>query len=323
MKLRTLLLAASALSLPGVALAQNSPSFSGTVTLGYSLGSVDGIPGANIDLNTTTLDLETDIGFGSNFNIGLDFGLSMTDVDISGVPIGLEADLMSFGIEPSYQFGNGIYAGLYYRMGDLDVSISFLPITFGVDTNQYGLFGGYEKDALWIEGFYGKSDTSPGLSGVDITDWGLSASYDISPNFEIFGNFTRTGIDLGPADIDLSVYALGAEYSFQNGMNVYGSIGFMDVDLPIPVSIDGNQYTIGMSYDLANANANVPIVVSLEYTMSDLNIPVPISPGINAFSFGLTIPLGADADRTPLNSSTQMARGKYRSAVSGMLASVR
>jgi hypothetical protein len=323
MSARTLLATAAILCVPAVAFAQTAPTITSTVTVGFSSASLDGIPGANIDLTTTTLDMQNDIAFTPNINVGLDFGMSMTDIDIAGVPFSVEADLLSFAFEPSYHFGNGAYIGVYYRSGDLDLSIVPLPITLGVDTSQMGLFAGYESGPLWVEAFYGTSDSSPSLPGVDITDYGISASYDVMPNLEVFGHLARTDIDLGGASIDLTAFAIGADYDFGNGLSLYGSYGMLDVGIPLPVSIDADQFSIGLSYDLTAAGSSIPALLSLEYTSSTVDLGPLASIDVDSIGLGFTIPLGHNGSLTPLNSSTQVARGQYRSAVSGTLASLR
>lgn len=326
MTIRSLLITAAAIALPGAALAQSAPTINSTVTLGFSTSSIDisAAPGTDIDFTTTTLDMDNDIAFGPNIMVGLDFGIAMTDIDISGVPVDISADLLSFAFEPAYHFGNGAYVGVYYRMGDLDISIAPLPLTFGVDTHQSGIFGGYENGPLWVEAFYGTSDTDPGLpTGVDITDYGIAASYDVAPNFEIFGNITRTDIEFGPTDIDLTLYGIGGEYDFGNGLSLFGSIGQLDVGLPIPVDLDATQFSLGLGYDLAQAGMGFPGVVSLEFTRTSSDLGGLTDLDIDTISLGLTIPLGPNASSTPLNSSTQVARGAYRSAVAGSLASLR
>lgn len=322
MKITTLLATAAAIALPGVAMAQMAPTISSTVTLGFSSGTLD-VLGTDIDLTTTTLDMDNDIAFGPNVNVALDFGLSMTEVD-TPLPIGIDVDLMSFAFEPSYHFSNGAYVGAYYRMGDLDISVSILPITLGVDTRQSGIFAGYENGPLWVEAFYGTSDSSPGIGGIDITDYGLAASYSVMPNLDVFGSYTRTDIDLGVASIDLSLYALGADYDFGNGLSLYGSVGRLDVGLPsiIPFNVDATQFSIGGSYDLSQAGGGFPALVSLEMTRTSFDL-AGLDADVNTFSLGLTIPLGNNGSATPLNSSTQIARGQYRSAISGGLASLR
>lgn len=321
MRITTLLATAAAIVLPGVAMAQMAPTISSTVTLGFSSGTLD-VLGTDIDLTTTTLDMDNDIAFGPNVNVGLDFGLAMTDIDVTGASIG--ADLMSFAFEPSYHFANGAYVGVYYRMGDLDLSISPLPITFGVDTRQSGIFGGYESGPLWVEAFYGTSDSDPGIGGIDITDYGLAVSYAVMPNLDVFGSYTRTDIDFGTASVDLSLFALGADYDFGNGLSLYGSVGRLDVGLPslIPISADATQFSIGGSYDLSHSGANFPAIVSLEMTRTNFDV-TGVSADLNSFSLGLTFPLGNSGAATPLNSTTQIARGQYRSAIAGGLASLR
>lgn len=320
MSIRTLLATAAIIALPGVASAQMTPTMSSTITLGFSSGSLD-VLGTDIDLTTTSIDVDSDIGFGPNVNIGLDFGIASTDIDVPG--FGLQADLMSFAFEPSYHFSNGAYVGAYYRMGDLDISIAAIPITFGVDTRQSGIFAGYENGPLWIEGFYGTSDTSPGIGGIDITDMGLAASYDIMPNFELFGSYTRTDIDTGGVfDIDVTLMAIGGDYDFGNGLSLYGSVGRLDIGTPFPIDLDATQVSLGASYDLAAAGGGFPGIVSLEVTRTSFDL-AGLDADVNSIGLGFTVPLGNNASTTPLNSSTQIARGSYRSAISGGLASLR
>lgn len=320
MKTRILLATVAAIALPGAALAQMTPTMSSTITLGYTSGTLD-VLGTDIDLNTTSIDVDSDIGFGPNVNIGLDFGIAMTEID-TPLPIGIDVDLMSFAFEPSYHFSNGAYVGVYYRMGDLDASISLLPITIGVDTRQTGLFAGYESGPLWVEAFYGTSDSDPGIGGIDITDMGLAASYSVMPNLDVFGSYTRTNIDLGGPDIDLTLMAIGADYNFGNGLSLYGSVGRFDVDIPLPVSLDATQFSLGGSYDLAAAGGGFPGVVSLELSRTNFDL-AGLDADVNSIGLGLTIPLGNNASTAALNSHSQIARGSYRSAISGGLAALR
>jgi predicted porin len=323
MSIRTLLATAAVIALPGVALAQNSPTMSSTITLGYTSGSLDvaAFPGYDVDLTTTSIDVDSDIMFGSNFNVGLDFGIAMTEIDATGGTA--DVDLLSFSLEPSYHFGNGAYVGFYYRMGDLDVSIPLLPITLGVDTTQSGIFAGYENGPLWMEAFYGTSDTDPGIGGIDVTDMGLAMSYDVMPNLELFGSYTRTDIDTGGfLDIDVTLMAIGADYDFGNGLALYGSVGRLDIGTPFPINLDATQFSLGASYDLAAAGGGFPGVVSLEMTRTSFDL-AGLDADVNSFGLAFTIPLGNNASTTPLNSSTQIARGSYRSAIAGGLASLR
>lgn len=298
---------------------------SSTITLGFSNSSlgIAAFPAYDVDITTTTIDMQNDIWFGPNFNLGLDFGISMSDIDATGGSA--EADLLSFAIEPSYHFGNGAYVGLYYRAGDLDLSLPIIPgLTVGVDTHQMGIFGGYESGPLWVEVFYGSSETDPGLpTGIDVTDYGLAASYEISPQLDVFGSFVNTDIEIGPIGIDLSLLAIGAEYDFGNGLMVNGSVGRLDIGTPLAVDLDATQFSIGVAYDLAQSGAGVPGVISLEYSRTSSDLGGLTDLDIDTFSLGYTIPLGPNASSTPINSNTSIARGQYRSAISGTLAALR
>jgi len=317
MYIRGLLATAALASLPAVASAQGV-TMASTVTLGFSFGSVDGIPGTDIDLNTTSIDFASDIMFGTNFGVGLDFAIAQTEVDIAGAPFGIDLDLIGLAIEPVYYFGNGAYAGLYYRMGDLDLSISAIPITFGVDTRSFGVFGGYESGPLWVEGYVGSSDTDPGLPGsIDVMDYGLYASYDVMPNLEVFGGIARTDIDAPGFGVDLTMYSIGADYDFGNGLGVYGSVDRIDIGTPIPINIDATAFTLGLGYDLGQSGAGVPVNLNLEFSRTTLDLGPLASLDVDRIGLGVTIPIGGGSSQ-PLNSNTRAARGDYRSVIAAM-----
>jgi hypothetical protein len=152
---------------------------------------------------------------------------------------------------------------------------------------------------------------------------GLAMSYDVMPNLELFGSYTRTDIDTGGfLDIDVTLMAIGADYDFGNGLALYGSVGRLDIGTPFPIDLDATQFSLGASYDLAAAGGGFPGVVSLEMTRTSFDL-AGLDADVNSFGLALTIPLGNNASTTPLNSSTQIARGSYRSAIAGGLASLR
>ncbi|GAA5064836.1 hypothetical protein GCM10023209_01720 [Roseibacterium beibuensis] len=308
--------------MPAVATAQSAVTFDGTVSLGFSMSNVDLDPIGDFDLSGMTLELDTDIGLTDAFSVGLDFGLSANTVDVAGTDI--DIDLMSLAIEPVYQFGNGAYAGVYYRMGDLDLSIGdiFGPINIGVDTESYGLFGGYEDGPIWVEAFIGTSDGEPEIpgGGIDIMDYGIAASYDINPDFDVFGSILRTDIDAGGADLALTAYSIGADYGFGNGLAVYGSVGLLDIDLGPLGDFDATGMTLGMSYDLSGMGS-VPVVLNAEYSRTTVDLGgLGIDPEIDRFALGVTIPLGGGSSQ-PLNTNTGTARGDYRSAIAALVQS--
>jgi predicted porin len=316
---RLLLAGAAAMVMPAVATAQSAITFDGTASLGYNFSNVD-IGGFDVDLSGMSLDLDTDVGFSESFSVGLDFGIAATTIDAGG-GLEIDLDLMSMAIEPVYSLSNGAYFGAYYRMGDLDLSLPGLPITFGIDSDSYGLFGGYENGPIWVEAFIGTSDSEPSLPGnIDIMDYGIAASYDISPDFDVFGSILRTDIDAGGTDLALTAFSIGADYGFGNGLAAYGSVGLLDIDLGPLGDFDATGLTLGVSYDLSDM-ASIPMVVNAEYsrTVVDLS-PLPIDPEIDRFALGVTIPLGGGSSQ-PLNSNTSTARGDYRSAVAALVQS--
>ena len=311
MRTSTLFAFAVLATFPAAAFAQTM-TMTSAVTFGFASSTID-TGGTDIDVNTMSLDFESDTMFGANFNLGLDFGITQSDFDFGG--LGVQVDLMSLAIEPSYRFTGGGYLGVYYRLGDLDVSLPFIPITFGVDTRNYGIFGGYEAGPLWIEGFVGRSDLDPSLAGVDIMDYGIAASYDIAPNWEVFGSVSRTDIDTGGAfDVDLTNISIGTEYGFGNGLSIYGSIGRTDIGTPLPFGIDATDFTLGLAYDLGQGGSGVPVNLNLELSRTSVDFGPLASVDIDRIGLGITIPLGGGAS-DPLNSRTSAARGDYRSVI--------
>lgn len=314
---------------------QTGPQFLGTVTLGYNMSNIGGLGDIGDDLDIGlrghSLDIETDILFSPSFAIGIDAGFASTtvNVDIDGLgDFDAELDLISLAVEPVFRFGNGAYAGVYYRAGDFDASIDALiglPITIGVDTDSYGFFGGYDSGPIWLEGWYGVSDSDPGLPGdVDITDFGLAASYDVGNGLGVFGSAIHTNIGVEGPDFDVtfSAYSLGSDYDFGNGFVAYGSAGMLNIDLDGDADFSAHGFTIGGSYELSSMGT--PVMLSAEYSrttvdISDLGVPNSIEPEINRFAVGLTIPLGRSSE--PLNSNTRTARGDYRSAIAALVQS--
>ena len=292
-----------------------------TFTFGYSSGDIDG----DIDLSTMTFDVDSDISLGSNINIALGLSISKTTVeDLLGPGGDIDAELISFGFDPSYHFGNGGYAGVYYRSGDLDIAIPIIPINFGIDTSSMGIFGGYESGPLWVEAFYGTSDADL-IGPGDITDYGASFSYGATADRDVFGHVARTDIEDGFGDnLELTILGVGAEYRMQNGLAFYGSLGRLNTGGTIVAGGDvyANQATLGASYAL---QTSIPAVFSLEFTKTEVDLDGLLGPDpldIDTVSVGLTIPVGSNAKAKPLNSSTQTARGASRSAISGALATL-
>lgn len=312
-------------ALPSVSSAQGI-SFDGAATVGYAFNSINGIPGTDIALNGGSLDFEGDLTFSDQFSVGLGFGFTSGNLEVTGLPNDVNIDLLSLSVEPVYNFGNGGYVGAYYRMGDLDLAL-IGPLTIGIDTSQYGIFGGYDFGQGHVEAFYGMSELTDNalLGGVfngDITDYGLSGAYDVMPELELFGSYIRTDIELGGATIHVSTFSLGAEYDVTPDIAIYGAAGqttFDLSDLGAPADITATGLTIGASYDLTSATS-VPMFLSAEYSRTnlDLDVLIPgIEPEIDRFALGLTIPIGNGSGQA-LNSNTRVARGEYRSAVSAV-----
>lgn len=226
--IRPALLVGALVALPTFASAQGI-ALTGDVTIGYQFSSIGGIPGLDADLNGYSIDFDGDLELSPEFSVGLGFGFDTRNLEVNGLTDSVNIDLISLSVEPTYHHESGFYGGLYYRMGDLDVAL-IGPITIGADTSQYGIFGGYDFGNGHVEAFYGVSQIEEnslipiGGLDIDVVDYGISGSYQVMPELDIFGSVLRTNIDAGGTSIPITAYAIGAEYGFGNGLEVYGRL---------------------------------------------------------------------------------------------------
>lgn len=297
-------------TLPFAAVAQDTTSMTSTITLGYGHSSLDFL-GGDIGVNTVSLNFASDIKFGSRVSLGFDVDLSKSDVSISGGGPDVDIDVTRLALEPTYHFGNGVNAGLYYQRGDVDITSLGFPFSIGGQLNSYGLTLGYGRGPWEASLHVGKTDIQPSLGGIDITDYGIAASYDISSNFEIFGQVSRSDINIPGPDIALTLVAIGGDYAFDNGLSVFGTIGKFDVG---GVPVDATQIALGLAYDIGQNGSGIPMTLSLEVARTKTDFG-PISADIDYIGVGLTIPIGNGASSKPLNTRARAARGDYHTAV--------
>ncbi len=316
----TMLTMAGMLALPATAQAQEYLSFSGTATLGYGFGDVSNIGGTSGDLDAWSLDVETDIGIGDTWNIGVDLGYADGNADFTPLGPNIGADGFEFSLEPSYRLQNGAYVGVYYGFADVSVSGIVLPfVGTGFDADAYGIFGGYEGQRLWVEGFAGRSDVSgafPFKTAGD--DYGVAASYQFGSRTEVFGSLLNSNLTLGGASVNLTAISAGAEYDFTDSLSVYGALSNLRGDLPFAApDISALGGTVGVAYDFKNSS--VPVTLNAEYSYTEIDQngligPPGLDPTVDRFSIGVTIALNGGSGRI-LNSNTNVARGEYRSVL--------
>ncbi len=324
--MRSAFLVGALAAIPSVSAAQGI-QLDGAVTLGYAFNSIGIAPGLDADLNGYSSDFDGDLAFSEEFSVGLGFGFSSGDLDIAGTSINV--DLINLAVEPVYMHSSGAYIGAYYRMNDLDLAVAG-PITLGIDTTQYGLFGGYDFGQGHVEVFYGMTDLDPSsvipLGGLNLeaTDFGISGSYQVMPQLEVFGTYMQSNIDFAGFEVIATAYALGAEYDLSEQLAIYGSFGGGNLDLSdlgVPFDITATNFTLGASYDLTSA-ASMPLILSAEYSRTDIDLGFGgLEPEIDRFAVGLTIPLGGGSGDA-LNSNTRTARGEYRSAIEAVFNSL-
>lgn len=157
----------------------------------------------NTNLGYTTYSGSLEYGITRNFDVAIDlsrYGLNSLDENVNN------ATLHAI-YHPSNTMSVGAFFGRdYFNRGSID---------------SLGIEGGAEVFGGDLEGFLGRID--------DGTDTGTI--YGISGAYPLGGNFAATG-EVKAADIGgntLTRAALGAQYGFDRGPNLYGQIGTIDV----------------------------------------------------------------------------------------------
>lgn len=109
--------------------------------------------------------------------------------------------------------------------------------------------------------------------GITETRVGLSYKHQINDQFSMTGTADIVQFD---AEIDnnagiglaLDGYAVGvgAKYAVINNLNVYGHVGYVNLGKLLNSTVDGFEYTAGVSYDI-----NENIAGFVEYRLADVD----------------------------------------------------
>ena len=283
-------LAISALIFAPIAgVAQTAPTIDGTVSI--STTAID-VEGSNYRLNA--LNLVSDINFNDRFSIGL-------DLDNGRQSIGDDAiNLKRFQIEPTWTFENGAYVGAYFQTASTD--ISFLSVTL----DNVGFFGGYAQESWSVDAYFG--ETSTDLSIGKARNAGLTLSANPTQKLELFGHYGRAEVgDLLVGAGALYLSALGAEYTFDNGIMTYAAASTFEV-----ASVDGptsksKHLAIGTGVQLSEIGLKAPGMLTLELAKTNFNFGAEQ----NQITLGWVFGIGK-GNATPLNGIARTARGGIR-----------
>jgi len=308
-KLSVLAVAISSVS-PLAAVAQD---FSGALTFGYSHTSLDD---AGLDANLNGLSLDGRLAF--DMGNGITFGSRFDTfrLDVAGEDLDITGTLMALDV--SYAISDAFSAGVFLEHAEIGADIMGTSVSSLVASNTYGIEGTYKTGALEFGGFVATSN--PGgalgtsLGDVDIRHIGLSAAYTPAGNLTVGGSFINTNLDpAGGTDIDINYLGIAAVYDLNETYTLFGGLSRTWLD-ESGVDVDLTTIGLGVAYDLS-ALAGMPLSASLELARTTPDIGGS-SIDIDSVRLGVTIPLGGNTAKAPLNSTADAILNPSHSAIS-------
>ena len=275
---------------------------SGVATFAYGDFST---PGGIDDSSARSLDGELNLTYDNGLRLGAT--ASSARVNFDGITEDLSVNTL--GLTAGAGFANFWNAGAYYEFGELGLS--------GIgDTSidSYGVFLGYGSDLMGLEFFVGQTDGDVlAGTGVDWTDVGASASFNIGSDLVLGGHVLRSRLSQGGVDVDLTTVGLGGSYAFGNGLSGFAGVTRGEIDVLVG---DLTTFGVGLGYDLSQA-ANFPATLSFELARSRIDDGVG-SYDQDSIRLGITLPLGG-AKNVPLNSVASSAMSPNRTALTSAL----
>lgn len=174
-------------------------------------------------------------------NINIDSG--GTDESLSGYEVFAQYRTPTFG-------GAIVYAVPDTDEEDFDLTTFYAEVevvpgmTFGavvdnlseVDENIYNVSADYAQGPIAVRGYY------TGVTDEDLAIYGVRGSYDFGMGFSATGSIG--GFDDFFAD-EASVFTIGVEYEFYDGLSIDASVGRLSVE-----DEDLDVVQIGLSYEL-------------------------------------------------------------------------
>lgn len=261
-----------------------------TVTLSYKN---IGIMGTSAHWDVGGVAIDGRFSFSQKFSLGYDLNFRSYNASIGSFSI----DLTDAELSPRYHINDQMWFGAYAAR------MSLSGIGSGINTG--GLEMGYDAGAFSGALSLGRSRLN-GASDQGSNDIGLRFRYAPTNQWEIFGS--ALFFELRPSSTRGNFVGLGGAYTFNNGVNLFGGIKNLDVELR-----DFVQGAIGVSYTFRQTA--VPITLSAE--LSRLNGRLTGNKDLDQIAVFLSIPLGdTKADRVPHGSTTGEIRSGFRDAYS-------
>lgn len=237
-----------ALLLSAAPIAASAETVTGGLTLSYTEHSND-----FGEMSTKGLDGRLAIDMDSGLSFGIELGQSSMEMD--GIPIDIEGDF--YGLDASYAFGNGMSAGLF--MEKFSVGLDGIPIELSLESK--GVTFGYEGNGYSLDAFVGNTD----IIMIDVDNFGISGSYTGTENLEIGAAFHRARLSMGGSSENLDFSGVAATYQVAPNFLVFGGVGSLD----LAGLGDLDSMGLGVSYGL-NPSAGFAASLSLEVGKTSL-----------------------------------------------------
>ncbi len=270
------------------------------VTLGYNNYSGD-----SLDSDGGTIAVETEMAFGpTTLDLDFSYDRSMQDGD--------RLTNLSTEILPKYWFNQQVGAGVYFSRDSLDLDVGDVA-----NLDSFGIEGTYR--ALGFEGsaFAGRTNLDDLSGESDVSDIGLRAQFDLSPQLSIYTNAVHSNFDITGDDFNANTLGIGGQYDFGNGLALFG--GYQNASVE---DVDGDLDTVSLGMNYGLDTVGMPVVLSGEYARINGDF-MGESADADRLSLSATILLGnAESRRIPGNAVTSSILKSDRTAIGGTLSAI-
>ncbi|MEM1233442.1 MAG: porin [Pseudomonadota bacterium] len=203
---------------------------------------VEDLPSSFGDVDLT--DTPEIIAFGVQYNTGpLELGFAIAQASAEEDTTGIDADLLSVGIQGAYTVGD-ITVGAFYVSQDLDDPTA----TTDFDDN-YGIFASYGSGPVTVDFLY---------HGGQDEDLQLNGTYDVGNGLELFAGY-RDEMENGAGVDQAEIYYVGGDYDLGGGATL--RLSYADVDEG-PGGVSSTLDELGPGEDIKEGGT---IVVSFSF----------------------------------------------------------
>lgn len=278
---------------------------SGAATFAYGdYSASDDLGGTSV----RSLDGKLALAYDNGLRLGATASSARANLD----GVAEDASVNVLGLTAGAGFANFWNAGAYYEFAEFGLE------GIGDESiDSYGVYVGYDSDLMGLEFFVGETDGNVlSGTGVDWTDAGARASFNIGSDFVLGGHVVLSRLSQGGVDVDLISTGLGGSYVFGNGLSSFAGVTRAEIDELVG---DLTTVGIGLGYDLTEA-ANFPAMLSFELARARIDDGTT-SYTEDSIRLGISLPLGG-SKTVPLNSIASSALAPNRTALTSVLVGV-